>query len=124
LATPGSNALFGVAQSVILCEDTTIGGLLRIYVRDRLGKGVPGVEIAVSWATGKDTFFTGFKPDIDPGYADFQMEPGRIYQIELISVETDDETSEINIDNDTLCPNLPDGVDPSWQIVFQQGANR
>jgi hypothetical protein len=112
-----------VAQSVVLCDNTK-GGLLKIYVRDRLGLGVPGVEVAITWPGGQDTFFTGFKPNVDPGYADFQMESGRLYQIKLVSLDTVGKLLEINIDEGNLCPNLLEGVDPSWQVVFQQGTNR
>jgi hypothetical protein len=121
--TPGPDAPYGVAQSVPLCDNTN-GGLLRIYVRDRLGAGVPGIEIKVSWPGGQDRFFTGFKPEIDPGYADFQIKLDELYQIELVSVETTKPVPEIRIDSDTLCPDLPRGVAPSWQLVFQQGATR
>lgn len=104
-----------------LCDNTANGGLLRVYVRDRLGAGVPGVQVTIIWSGGKDTFFTGFKPNVDPGYADFQMEPGQRYQIELPGVETVGETPEVTIDDSTLCPELPADVLPSWQVVFQQG---
>jgi hypothetical protein len=112
-----------VAQSVVLCDETS-GGLLRIYVRDRLGVGVPGVEIMVSWAGGEDRLFTGFKPDIDPGYADFQMEPGERYQIKLVSVAAEVAVPEVSLSGNNLCANLPAGIDPSWQIVFEQGVSR
>jgi hypothetical protein len=108
-----------VAQSVALCDNTS-EGLLRIYVRDRLGTGLPGVEIAVNWSGSQDRFFTGLKPEVDPGYADFQMEPGELYQVDLVSVETSGALPEITL-SDTLCPDLPAGALPSWQIVFQQG---
>lgn len=122
--TPGPDSPFGVAQSVVLCDENN-GGLLRIYVRDRLGVGVPGVEIAVSWAGGEDKLFTGFKPEIDPGYADFQMEPDERYQVKLVSVTTIEQTpEEVTISGENLCADLPARVIPSWQIVFQQGATR
>lgn len=119
--TPDPDAPFGVAQSVPLCDNTN-GGLLRIYIRDRLGVGVPGAEIAINWPGGTDKLFTGFKPEIDPGYADFQMKSGETYQIELVSEGTAGSPPEVNIGRADLCPNLPAGIDPSWQIVFQQGA--
>ncbi len=119
--TPGPDAPFGVAQSVLLCDNTN-GGLLRIYIRDRLGVGVPGVETAITWPGGKENVFTGFKPEIDPGYADFQMEPDQAYQIELVGVGTTGQIPEVNIGQDDLCPDLPTSIGPSWQIVFQQGA--
>ncbi len=121
--TPGPDSPYGVAQSVVLC-DNTIGGLLRIYVRDRLGVGVPGVEIAVNWNGGRDTFFTGFKPEVDPGYADFQMKQEELYRVQLISVETAGTAPEISVSDRDLCPDLAEGVIPSWQIVFQQGVRR
>jgi hypothetical protein len=121
--TPGPNSPFGLAQSVVLCDETR-GGLLRIYVRDRLGLGMPGVEIAINWAGGEDRLFTGFKPDIDPGYADFQMEPDEHYQIKLVSVAAAGELPEITPGSENFCPDLPTDVEPSWQIVFQQGVSR
>ena len=121
--TPGPDAPFGVAQSVPLCDNTN-GGLLRIYVRDRLGVGVPGAAIRISWPGGEDRFFTGFKPEIDPGYADFEIESNELYRIELISLDMAGPVPEINIDPDALCPDLSVGVDPSWQLVFQQGVSR
>lgn len=122
--TPGPDAPFGVAQSVVLCDKTN-GGLLRIYVRDRLGQGVPGVEIRVDWAGGRDKLFTGFKPEIDNGYADFQMESDERYQVRLISVETVDQTpAQVTLNRENPCADLPAGIIPSWQIVFQQGASR
>jgi hypothetical protein len=111
-----------MAQSVALCDNTG-DGLLRIYVRDRLGEGVPGVEIVVNWSGGQDHFFTGLKPEVDPGYADFEMQPGERYRVNPVSVETSGSLPELTL-TDTLCPDLPAGIIPSWQVVFQQGASR
>jgi hypothetical protein len=122
--TPGPDAPFGVAQSVVLCDDGDGEGLLRVYVRDRLGTGAPGVAINISWSGGQDTFFTGFKPDVDPGFADFQMEPGQRYELTLSDFDMIGQAPEINIDSGTLCRALPEGKLPSWQVVFQQGVSR
>jgi hypothetical protein len=122
--TPGPDAPFGVAQSVVLCDDTTRGGLLRVYVRDRQGAGVSGAELTITWSGGRDTFFTGFKPEIDPGYADFQMERGQTYQLTLANEDFTGDGPEIAITDSNLCPTLPDDIIPSWQVVFQQGAGR
>lgn len=120
-AAPGTGERFTPAQSVALCDPET-SGLLRVYVRDRRGRGVPGVEVVVSWPGGNDTFFTGFKPEVDPGYADFVMESGKDYRVELAGVPA--EPIEVaGADASALCPRLPSGHAPSWQVVFQQGAN-
>jgi hypothetical protein len=118
-ATSGSTAVFGVAQSTALC-DPAISGLLRVYVRDDAGKGVPGVQILVNWPGGEDRFFTGFKPEADPGYADFEMEPGEVYQVELVDVKGD-VAQGVGAGMADLCPDLSPGIQPSWQIVFQIG---
>jgi hypothetical protein len=119
--TPASDSSgpFGVAQSTALCDPTT-DGLLRVYVRDGAGKGLPGAQILVNWPGGEDRFFTGFKPEIDPGYADFEMEPGEVYQVELIDRDSN-VAQEVGAGLADLCPDLPPDVQPSWQIVFQIG---
>jgi hypothetical protein len=109
--------VFKMAQSTALCDPTT-SGLLRVYVRDSEGQGVPGVQILVNWPGGEDRFFTGFKPEADPGYADFEMEPGEVYQVELVDAKSD-LAREVGAGLTDLCPDLPPGVQPSWQIVFQ-----
>ncbi|HEY84762.1 MAG TPA: hypothetical protein G4N96_06595 [Chloroflexi bacterium] len=118
--TPGPNAPFGLAQSVALCDNTG-NGILRVYVRDWQGKGLPGAKITVSWPGGEDKFYSGFKSAANPGYADFEMTSEQIYQVELegspVAVAKD-----VNKNARALCSNLPDKIAPSWQIVFQQGA--
>jgi hypothetical protein len=122
-ATPGRTPtaqpaeMFAVVQSTALCDPTT-DGLLRVYVRDETGQGVPGVQILVNWPGGEDRFFTGFKPEADAGYADFEMEPDEVYQVELVDVESDT-AQEVGARLADLCPDLPSDVQPSWQIVFQ-----
>ena len=98
-------------------------GVLRVYVRNHLGQGVPGIKIVARWPGGEDAFFTGIKSDINPGYADFRMEPERTYQIELLGVISTVAT-EINQAATDLCPNMPQNLLPSWQVVFQQGADQ
>ncbi len=125
--TPASATAFAIVQSTAICDPTT-SGLLRIYVRDREGQGVPGVQILVTWPGGEDRFFTGFKPEIDGGYADFEMEPGEVYQVELVDVKSDVaqdvgaglSPSAAQAQENTFCPDLPPGAQPSWQIVFQK----
>lgn len=65
-----------------LC-DVEISNLLQVFVMDADGKPVPGAEVIVSWQNGEDHFFTGMKPEIDLGYADFQMDPDEVYNLRL-----------------------------------------
>jgi hypothetical protein len=76
----------------------------------------------VSWPGGRDKLFTGFKPAVDPGYADFAMRAGETYRVELVSVAAAGPPAEVRLsDAGTLCPDLPDGKVPSWEVVFVQG---
>jgi hypothetical protein len=108
---------FEIVQSTAVCDPGT-DGLLRVYVRDRAGQGIPGIQILVDWPGGEDRFFTGFRPEADPGYADFEMEPGEVYQVELADRQSET-AQEVGADLTDRCPGLPPDVQPSWQIVFQ-----
>lgn len=63
--------------------DVEISNLLQVYVIDKDGKPVPGAEIIVTWQDGEDHFFTGMKPAIDIGYADFLMKPDVMYNLRM-----------------------------------------
>ncbi len=63
--------------------DLEIMNLLQVYVIDKSGKPVPGVEVIVTWQDGEDHFYTGLKPSIDPGYADYEMQPDQVYNLRL-----------------------------------------
>ncbi|MGC8878107.1 MAG: hypothetical protein ACP5R2_02670 [Anaerolineae bacterium] len=118
-ATPTSERdRFRVVQSTPLC-DAQSDGILRIYVRGSNGEGIPGVQIVVSWPEGEDRFYTGFKPAIDPGYADFEMQPGKVYEVHLVDKNGDVADNVGNVTEQT-CPDLPADKRPSWQVVFQR----
>ncbi|HFC09289.1 MAG TPA: hypothetical protein ENJ54_05490 [Chloroflexi bacterium] len=57
------------------------GPLLRIFVRDAAGNPLPGVEINIHWLGGDERIYTGLKPDVDLGYADFLMVQDEVYQV-------------------------------------------
>ena len=45
-----------------------------VEVRNKKRQPIEGQEIIVSWSGGEESFFTGLKPEISDGYADFQMQ--------------------------------------------------
>ncbi len=63
--------------------DTNNSGVIEVFVQNFNGQGVPGEAVRVRWDTGDDTFYTGLKPERGPGYADFQMEAGKAYIVEM-----------------------------------------
>jgi hypothetical protein len=50
---------------------------------DAAGSPVPGVQVLVQWQGGEDRFFTGLKPELGTGYADFEMTPSITYTVQL-----------------------------------------
>jgi hypothetical protein len=63
--------------------DAGNSGVIEVFVQDFSGDGVPGEAVRVRWDEGEDTFYTGLKPERGPGYADFQMEEGTAYLVEM-----------------------------------------
>ncbi len=78
-ATPG--APFILEERTFLCNPDWTRPLLRVDVRDASRQPVPGVPITVSWAEGEEIFYTGLKPDLGLGIADFEMTPGITYTL-------------------------------------------
>jgi hypothetical protein len=56
---------------------------MQITIFDNHHHQMPGIEIIVTWNGGEDHVFTGFKPEIGDGYADFIMQPGTIYSVRV-----------------------------------------
>lgn len=63
--------------------DVEFSQVLQVYVVDKNGMSVPGAEVIVTWGDGEDHFFTGMKPAIDIGYADFWMEIDQLYNVRM-----------------------------------------
>lgn len=66
-----------------LCDPDLEEGLLQVIVINAVRRPVPGAEIIVAWSTGEEHFFTGLKPELGNGYADFVMTPGTIYAVRM-----------------------------------------
>lgn len=59
-------------------------GMIEVLVYEANGAtGVPGIGVRARWSGGESLFFTGLLPERGPGFADFQMEPGYSYLIDL-----------------------------------------
>jgi len=95
------------------------GGRILVYVRDREGQGLPNVKITISWPEGRDEFFTGLKPEEDPGYADFAMQPGIMYNLAIADENVAGLSTEFSAAD---CPDAGQPVPSSWRLVFQRGS--
>jgi hypothetical protein len=83
-ARPTQAAPYELVSRKEVCKGADAPNLLKIFVLDASGNGIPGVEIDISKQDGNYfSFYTGFYPEIDPGYADYLMVPQETYQIRV-----------------------------------------
>ena len=114
--TPTPGSLFALKSEELVCDTTQNSALIAVQAYDAAGQGVPGVQVVVGWDGGEDHFFTGLKPELGLGYADFSMSPGVVYTLRLA------EGGQI-IPN--LTPTECEAEDGerywgTWLLVFQQ----
>ena len=88
---------------------------LVVGVVDEAGRPQPGVAVTARWTdtAGNDassTAITGFAADSDPGTADFLMQPGARYAIELDGQLAADDLQVI------ACP---DGLQGGWELELR-----
>ncbi len=82
--TPGPGAPFTLVEREDIC-DPALSRVMQFLLMDSRRTQVPGVEIVVTWKQGEDRFFTGFKPELGNGYADFVMEADTVYNIRIVT---------------------------------------
>ncbi|MBU1661760.1 MAG: hypothetical protein KKD28_09840 [Chloroflexi bacterium] len=113
-STPTLAPPFVLKNQALVCDVAIGEPQIQVFVANVAGIGVPGVEIIVIWDGGEEHFFTGLKPEIDFGYADFVMALGVSYTLHVA-------------DGGQLIPNLAasectDNNDDrywgSWRLVF------
>jgi hypothetical protein len=80
--TPTPGAPFALINQSTFCEISQ-PGLLQIFLVDGAFKPVAGVELIITWLGGEEHFFSGLKPEISHGYADYQMTETTEYALSL-----------------------------------------
>jgi hypothetical protein len=83
--TPTPGLPFVIDSQGTVCDANIPDGLIQVYVRDAAGYPIPGVDILVKWDGGQEHIFTGLKPELGNGYADFVMTPGVVYSVQINS---------------------------------------
>lgn len=82
--SPTDSPPFILQDSTPICDPTLGESLIQITATDGAGKGIPGVTLEISLGTDpKEVFYTGLKPELGLGYADYAAEPGLTYQVEI-----------------------------------------
>lgn len=80
--TPTPGKPYKIIKQSNFCEPTQ-PGLLQIVMLDSQGKPAAGVELVITWANGEEHFFTGLKPELGFGYADFNMSEQILYTLTI-----------------------------------------
>jgi len=81
--TPTRRSPYTLRSQEFVCEEVLDRPLIQIEVKDAAEQPVPGIEAIANWDGGENHFFTGLKPDLGLGYADFVMTPGVVYTLRL-----------------------------------------
>jgi hypothetical protein len=114
-ATPRPSAtprlVYRLLSQQRVCSRASAAPLIEVITQDALLEPLPGVEVLVTWDRGSDHFFTGFKPELGPGYGDFTMSPDVSYTVRI--AEGSPEVSGLRTEP---CSN---GVEGGWELVFQ-----
>ena len=82
-ATPVPGKPFGLTGQETICDANLPEGLLQILILNSNRRQIAGVEIDITWDGGKEAFFTGLKPELGNGYADYSMAPAITYSVQL-----------------------------------------
>lgn len=82
---PTAGAPFTLTGQEPVCDPNLPDGLLQVLVFNSNRRQMPGVEILITWEGGAENFFTGLKPELGNGYADYIMTANITYTLQLRS---------------------------------------
>jgi hypothetical protein len=81
--TPSPGEPFSLTGQETVCDPNLPDGLLQVLVLNSSRRQLSGMEIDITWAGGEEQFFTGLKPELGNGYADYLMAPETAYSVQL-----------------------------------------
>ncbi len=113
--TPTESPPFILQDSTSICDPTLGESLIQIIATNGEGEGVPGVALVISLGPNlKESFYTGLKPEVGLGYADFSAEPGLTYTLEV----PDSGLVVPNIEVPTCQTESEDSYWGSWEVYI------
>lgn len=80
---PTRGAPFRLSGQEKVCDANLPDGLLQVMVLSANRRQMSGVKIVITWDGGEEQFFTGLKPELGNGYADYIMTPDVTYTVQL-----------------------------------------
>ena len=82
-AVPTPGAPFVLTGQENVCDSNLPDGLLQVIVMNSDRRQMAGMKILIIWEGGEEQFFTGLKPELGNGYADYVMTPETQYTVQL-----------------------------------------
>lgn len=80
---PTQGAPFTLTSQESVCDPSLPDGLLQVMVFNSSRRQLAGIKIIITWDSGEEQFFTGLKPELGNGYADYIMSPNTAYTLQL-----------------------------------------
>jgi len=80
---PTVGAPFTLVAQDTVCDTNLPDGLLQVFIFNSKHRQVSGAKIIINWDNGEEQFFTGLKPEVGNGYADYIMSPNITYTLRL-----------------------------------------
>jgi len=113
---PTRGAPFRLVSADTVCDPNLPDRLLQIIVYNSNRRQLAGIKIIITWDTGGEEFFTGLKPELGNGYADFIMYPDTSHAVQLAL------GSEIATDLIPPFCQTPSGENylGGYKLIFQQ----
>jgi hypothetical protein len=81
--TPTLGAPYQLVGQDTVCDTELAEGLMQVIVTNATRQQIPGAEIIITWNSGEEHIFTGLKPELGYGYADFLMSPDVTYSVRM-----------------------------------------
>lgn len=81
--TPEPGQPFVLSGQETICDANLPDGLLQVLVLNRSRRQLAGIAIVITWDGGQEQFFTGLKPELGNGYADYIMASDTAYAVQL-----------------------------------------
>lgn len=81
--TPTLGAPYQLVGQDTVCDLELAEGLLQIQVMNATRRQIPGAEVIIAWNNGEEHIFTGLKPELGHGYADFVMASDVSYSVRM-----------------------------------------
>jgi hypothetical protein len=106
--------VFRLLSQERVCDDDVPSPRIEVVTVDALLEPLAGVEVIVSWDGGSDRFFTGFQPEMGPGYGDFTMSPDVSYSVVLAPGSPT--VSGLRVEP---CTAAEGGLPGGWRLTFQ-----